>query len=61
MFNLEKSIAEWRKQMLATGIKSPVPLEELENHLREEIQQQRKLGLNEHEAFEISVQKIGQT
>ena len=37
MFNLEQAIAEWRQQMLATGIQTPVPLEELEIHLREEI------------------------
>ena len=60
MFNLEQSIAEWRRQMLAAGIKTPVPLEELEIHLREEIEQQLKSGLNEQDAFTASVQKIGQ-
>jgi hypothetical protein len=60
MFNLEQSIADWRKQMLAAGIQAPVPLEELEIHLREEIEQQMKSGLNEQKAFEISVQRIGQ-
>jgi hypothetical protein len=60
MFNLEKSIAEWRKQMLAAGIQTPVPLEELEIHLREEIERQTKSGLNEQKAYEISVQRIGQ-
>lgn len=35
MFDLEQSIAEWRRQMLAAGIKTPVPLEDLEIHLRE--------------------------
>jgi hypothetical protein len=59
MFDLEQSIADWRRRMLAVGIKTPVPLEELESHLREEIQQQLKLGLDEDQAFEISVQKIG--
>ena len=44
MFDLEQSIAEWRRQMLAAGIKTPVPLEELEIHLREEIEQQMKSG-----------------
>jgi hypothetical protein len=29
MFKLEQSIMEWRRQMLAAGIKAPVPLEEL--------------------------------
>ena len=60
MFDLEKSIAEWRRQMLAAGIKTPVPLEELEIHLREEIEQQMKSGLNEQQAFNSAVQKIGQ-
>jgi hypothetical protein len=60
MFNLEEKISAWRNQMLAAGIKTPVPLEELENHLRDEIQQQMKLGLSAQKAFETSVQKIGQ-
>ena len=46
--------------MLAAGIKSPVPLEELEIHLREEIEQQMKSGLNEQEIFNSAVHKIGQ-
>ncbi len=44
MFDLEESIADWRKQMLAAGIKSPVPPEELEIHLREEIERQMQPG-----------------
>jgi hypothetical protein len=60
MFNLEQAVAEWRQQMLAAGIKTPVPLEELENHLREEIERQVKSGLNEQAAFEISILQIGQ-
>src|ERR1700679_2335147 len=60
MFDLEQAIAEWRQQMLAAGIKSPVPLEELEIHLREEIEREMHSGMNEQKAFEISVQQIGQ-
>jgi hypothetical protein len=37
-----------------------VPLEELENHLREDIEQQMKSGLSESEAFYSAVQEIGQ-
>jgi hypothetical protein len=59
MFDLEQSIADWRKQMLAAGIKTPVPLEELEIHLREDIEQQIQLGTNPQQAFESSVQRIG--
>ena len=59
MFNLEQAIADWRRQMLAAGIKTPVPLEELEIHLREEIERRLKLGLSGQKAFQISVQQIG--
>jgi hypothetical protein len=59
MFNLEKSIAEWRKQMLTAGIKFPVPLGELENHLREEIERQVRSGADSPRAFEIAAEKIG--
>jgi len=59
MFHLETAITEWRNQMLAAGIKSPVPLEELESHLREDIEQQARAGLNGRRAFEAAVQKIG--
>lgn len=59
MFNLKQSIAEWRQKMLAAGIKSPVPLEELESHLREEIERQVKLGTDAQQAFEATVSAIG--
>jgi hypothetical protein len=59
MFNLEPSIAEWRRQMLAAGIQTPVPLEELEIHLREDIAQQMKTGSNQQDAFSSAVQKLG--
>jgi hypothetical protein len=59
MFDLEKQISEWRKQMLAAGLRSPVLLEELESHLREEIELQTKAGRSGEEAFTSAVQKIG--
>jgi hypothetical protein len=60
MFDLEQSIANWRQQMLAAGIKAPVPLEELESHLREEIERQIKSGMDAQRAFEITVSQIGE-
>jgi hypothetical protein len=60
MFDPEQAISEWRKQMLAVGIKTPVPLEELEIHLREEIERQMKLGASAQQAFGNAVEKIGQ-
>lgn len=59
MFDLEQTIAEWRRQMLAAGIKSPVPLEELESHLREKIEQLKQSGADERMAFEKAVQQTG--
>ena len=59
MFNLEQSITDWRRQMPAAGIKTPVPLEELEIHLRDEIERQTKSGRSETEAFQTAVQMIG--
>ena len=60
MFNLEEKISEWRKQMLTAGIQTPVPLEELENHLREEIERQMRSGVDSQPAFEIAAKQIGQ-
>jgi hypothetical protein len=60
MSDLENFVREWRIKMLAAGIESPVPLDELEIHLREEIEQQMKSGMNEPEAFITAVQQIGQ-
>jgi hypothetical protein len=60
MFDLEQSISGWRQQMLAAGIQSPVPLEELETHLREEIEQRMQSGIGEQEAFAMASAIIGQ-
>ena len=45
--------------MLAAGIKSPAPLEELERHLRDEIEQHMKSGLPGQRAFEMAAPHIG--
>jgi hypothetical protein len=58
-FNLEQSIAEWRRQISAAGIKTPAHLDELESYLRDEIAQQTKLGLTAAEAFLTAIQKLG--
>ncbi len=60
MFNLNEKIADWRRQMLAAGIKTPVPLDELEGHLRDDVEQQMRSGLSAQQAFEAAVQGIGQ-
>ena len=45
--------------MLSVGIQAPVPLDELENHLREEIEQQMSTGLDVEKAVAAAIQKIG--
>jgi len=60
VFNLEQAIARWRQLMLGAGIQAPVPLEELECHLREDIERQVRTGIEEERAFELAVQQIGQ-
>jgi hypothetical protein len=59
MFDLEESVAEWRRQTLEAGIKSPVTLDELELHLREEIERLMDSGIGEPAAFTAAVKNLG--
>jgi hypothetical protein len=59
MFNLDQAIVEWRRQMATGGIKAPSILDELESHLREDVEQQTRMGINAECAFEVAVKKIG--
>src|SRR6267378_4486845 len=61
MFELEKAIAEWRQQIIAAGLKKGEALDELEDHLRKDVQQQIQAGLTTQGAFEIAVERIGGT
>jgi hypothetical protein len=58
-FDLEASIAEWRERMLASGITTPVPLEELESHLRDDIEAQMEAGTDAPRAFASASARIG--
>jgi hypothetical protein len=60
MFNLEQAIAQWRRQMIACGINGLDVLDELEWHLREEVERQMQSGMSAEQAFKVSVQRIGQ-
>ncbi len=59
MFNLKEAIANWRRQMIAGGIKTPAVLDELESHLREDFGQRVSAGVAEPQAFEEAVQRMG--
>jgi hypothetical protein len=59
MFNLNDAIGDWRKRMTAAGMISPALLDELESHLREEMERQLLAGAAAQDAFAIAVQRIG--
>jgi hypothetical protein len=59
MFDLEKAIAEWRRQMLAAGLKTPAPLDELESHLREDIRALLATREPADMAFQLAVSRLG--
>ncbi len=60
MFDLEKSILSWRRQMSESGLKSGELLAELEAHLRDDVEMQIRSGVSARAAFEIAVQRMGQ-
>ena len=59
MFNLDQAIFEWRRKMISAGIKSSDVLDELEGHLREDIEWQMRQGTAEERAFREAVQRVG--
>ena len=59
MFDLEQAIKKWRQQMAEGGIKHEAVLDELENHLREDVERQLRTGMPAEQAFETAAQKIG--
>jgi hypothetical protein len=59
MFNLEESIAAWRTSMTAVRKVGPETLDELENHLRESVDQLVRSGMTEPEAFQRAVTQLG--
>ena len=59
-FNLEQAIARWRRQLTDAGLKSPAALDELEDHLRDEIERQLQSGAPPQTAFETAVARMGE-
>ncbi|HKQ36661.1 MAG TPA: hypothetical protein VJ063_01210 [Verrucomicrobiae bacterium] len=58
MFDLEKALANWRQRMRLAGLKDPTALDELETHLRDDIEAQLRSGLAVGEAFESAMDRI---
>jgi hypothetical protein len=59
MFDLEKAIAAWRQQMMDAGVKNGEVLNELESHLREDVEREIRKGLSPQQAFEVAAERIG--
>ena len=59
MFNLEYELGKWHGGMTAAGLKSPEVVGELEEHLRDDIDQQMRSGVGASEAFRIAVERLG--
>src|SRR5881394_201443 len=60
MPSLDQNIARWRRQMSAGGIKDPRVLDELESHLREDVERRERLGVAKDHALQMAIQQIGQ-
>jgi hypothetical protein len=58
MHNLQQLVAEWRKSMAELGVGRRT-LDELENHLRETVNQLVRSGTSETEAFRSAVTQLG--
>ena len=59
VFNLEQAISDWRREMAAGGIGSSEILDELESHLREDIELSGRSGSELEKAFQQAAQKLG--
>jgi hypothetical protein len=61
MRNLNDQITAWRKRMAAGGVQSPVILDELESHLREDVERHVRAGRSEEDAFAAAVRRMGES
>jgi hypothetical protein len=59
MFNLDQAIGDWRRQMAAGGINSAEVLDELESHLRDDVERQARAGTDAQRAFDSAVRRLG--
>jgi hypothetical protein len=59
MHNLEKQIAEWRKTVMTARSVGDETIDELESHLRENVEQLVRSGMAEPEAFQKAVAQLG--
>jgi hypothetical protein len=60
MFDLEQAVSEWREEMRACGINDSEILDELDSHLRDDVEQQTRAGSDFKMSFEAALRRIGQ-
>lgn len=56
MFNVDEAIKEWRRKMVEAGLASGVVLDELESHVRQEME----IQMDPQHAFEAAVRRLGE-
>jgi len=61
MFDLEHAISDWRQALVRSGVKTPEVLDELESHLRDEVDRQDRAESVPEQAFEAAVRQLGET
>jgi hypothetical protein len=59
MFDLERQIQQWRQSLTEALGNRPEALEELENHLRDEVQRQMQTGQSPEQAWALALQRLG--
>lgn len=61
MFDFNQAVSEWRRRMIAGGIKTTEVLNELESHLHADVDEQMRSGISRQQAFTAAVQRIGES
>src|SRR4051812_22553283 len=61
MFDLNEAIRDWRQSMSMGGLKAAEVLDELESHLRDDVEAQVRSGSTPEDAFELATERIGQS
>jgi hypothetical protein len=61
MFELEQAISDWRREMKRRGIKGAETLDELESHLRDDLEEQVRSGMQIQQAFDMARERVGTT
>jgi len=60
MFDLDKAIAAWRQSLRYNRAFTADDLDELEQHVRDQVEALRRRGVSEKEAFQQAVREMGE-